>query len=229
MYKYFFKRVLDFFVALLCLPILLLIFLAVAVAIKIDDKGPVFYVAKRIGHKGKLFKLIKFRSMKVNAPDIRLSDGSTYNGEDDPRVTKIGKCLRKTSIDELPQVINVLLGQMSFIGPRPDPEDWIDKYTEEERVFLRVRPGITGYNQAYFRNDADAKTKIKNDVYYATNCSFVFDVKIFFKTIVTVFKHENTYKNTSEESGAREEAEKLRLEIACSKEDEDNENKRIRK
>lgn len=140
MYKYFFKRVLDFFVALLCLPILLLIFLAVAVAIKIDDKGPVFYVAKRIGRKGKLFKLIKFRSMKVNAPDIRLSDGSTYNGEDDPRVTKIGKWLRKTSIDELPQVINVLLGQMSFIGPRPDPEDWIDKYTEEERVFLRVRP-----------------------------------------------------------------------------------------
>ena len=213
--------------ALLCLPFLLLIFVLVAIAIKIDDKGPVFYIAKRVGRKGKLFKLIKFRSMKVNAPDIRLSDGSTYNGEDDPRVTRIGTWLRKTSIDELPQIINVLIGQMSFIGPRPDPEDWINKYTEEEKVFLSVRPGITGYNQAYFRNNADAKTKIKNDVYYAATCSLIFDVKIFFKTIVTVFKHDNTYKNTSEELGAQEEAKKLRLEMARSEEEKEYENGRI--
>ncbi len=229
MYKYFLKRILDFLIALICLPFLLVLFLVVAIAIKIDDHGSVFYVAKRIGRKGKLFNLLKFRSMRVNAPDIRLSDGSTYNGEDDPRVTKIGKWLRKTSIDELPQVVNVLLGQMSFIGPRPDPEDWKDKYSEEERVFLSVRPGITGYSQAYFRNEADAKTKIKNDVYYATHCSFILDFKIFFKTIVTVFRHENTYKNTVDEIEAQEEVKKFRLEIACTEEERENENSRIRK
>ena len=129
--------------------------------------------------------------MKVNAPDVRLKDGSTYNGDDDPRVTKLGKFIRKTSLDEIPQILNVLKGDMSLIGPRPDPLDWLDKYKEEEKVFLNVRPGITGYNQAYFRNSADAQEKIDNDVYYAKNISFVLDVKIIFKTIKTVLFREN--------------------------------------
>ena len=129
--------------------------------------------------------------MKVNAPDIRLKDGSTYNGDDDPRVTKLGRFLRKTSLDEIPQILNVLKGDMSWIGPRPDPLDWLDKYKEEERVFLNVRPGITGYNQAYYRNSADAQEKIDNDVYYAKHISFALDVKIIFKTIKTVLFHEN--------------------------------------
>ena len=162
--------------------------------------------------------------MKVNAPDIRLADGSTYNGDDDPRVTRVGKFIRKTSIDELPQILNVFVGQMSIIGPRPDPEDWLDKYTEEERVFLKVRPGITGYSQAYFRNDADGKEKIKNDVYYAQNCSLWLDVKIFFKTIATVLKRENTYKDMKEETAAQQEVEKLRLESASTLEDKKDEN-----
>lgn len=223
MYKHFFKRVFDFILSLICLPFLLLFFLVVAIAIKIDDRGPVFYSAKRIGRNGKLFKMIKFRSMKVNAPDIRLADGSTYNGDDDPRVTRVGKFIRKTSIDELPQLLNVFVGQMSFIGPRPDPEDWLDKYTDEERVFLSVRPGITGYSQAYFRNEADGKEKIKNDVYYAKHCTLWMDIKIFFKTIATVFKRENTYKDMTEETVAQEEVEKLRLEMACTSEVENNE------
>ena len=224
MYKHFFKRIFDFIMALIALPFFLLVFLVVAIAIKIDDHGPIFYTAKRIGKNGKLFKMIKFRSMKVNAPDIRLADGSTYNSEDDPRVTKVGRFIRKTSIDELPQLFNILLGQMSFIGPRPDPEDWLDKYTEEERVFLTVRPGITGYSQAYFRNEADGQEKIRNDVYYAQHCTFWMDIKIFFKTIATVFKRENTYKNLEEETEAKEEVEKLRLEIACASEENKDEN-----
>jgi lipopolysaccharide/colanic/teichoic acid biosynthesis glycosyltransferase len=133
--------------------------------------------------------------MIVNAPDIRLPDGSTYNAEDDPRVTKIGKFLRKTSIDELPQIFNVLKGEMSFIGPRPDPVDWLNKYTEEEKVFLTVKPGITGYNQAYFRNSVDANTKIKNDIFYAENISFILDLKILLKTLQTVFSRQNIHIN----------------------------------
>lgn len=223
MYKHFFKRIFDFLLSLICLPFLLIFFLGVAIAIKIDDRGPVFYLAKRIGKNGKLFKMVKFRSMKVNAPDIRLADGSTYNGDDDPRVTRVGKFIRKTSIDELPQILNVFVGHMSFIGPRPDPEDWLDKYTDEEKVFLTVRPGITGYSQAYFRNDADGKQKIKNDVYYAQHCTLCMDIKIFFKTIATVFKKENTYKNMTEETAAQEEVDKLRLEMAGASEVENNE------
>jgi undecaprenyl phosphate N,N'-diacetylbacillosamine 1-phosphate transferase len=201
MYINFFKRSIDIFFALICLPILLLIFIIVAPFIVLTDKGPIFYNAERIGKNGKLFKMYKFRSMLVNAPDIRLPDGSTYNGEDDPRVTKIGEFLRKTSLDEAPQILNVLKGDMSLIGPRPDPPDWIDRYSDEVRIFLRVRPGITGYSQAYFRNSADGEEKMKNDAYYALNCSFLLDVKIFFKTLVVVIKRENTYKDTKSEMG----------------------------
>ena len=150
-----------------------------------------FYSGKRLGRYGKPVPMHKFRSMKVNAPDIRLADGSTYNGDDDPRVTKLGKFIRQTSLDEIPQILNVLKGDMSLIGPRPDPLDWLDKYKEEEKVFLNVRPGITGYNQAYYRNSADAQEKIDNDVYYAKNISFALDVKIILKTVKTVLFREN--------------------------------------
>lgn len=199
MYKKFFKRIFDIIFAVISLPILVSVFIIFAPLIKITDKGPIFYNANRVGKNGKLFKMYKFRSMKVNAPDIRLTDGSTYNGEDDPRVTNIGRCMRKTSIDELPQIINVLMGSMSLIGPRPDPPDWLEKYPEEVKVFLSVRPGITGYSQAFFRNSVDGEEKMKNDVYYAVNCSFLLDVKIFFKTIISVLRKENMYKDTGRE------------------------------
>lgn len=188
------KRFLDIVCCIIILPFFLLVLVIVFFLIKKDDDGPMFYSAYRIGRYGKLFKMYKFRSMRVNAPDIRTSDGSTYNGKDDSRVTKVGKFLRETSIDELPQVINVLKGDMSFIGPRPDPPDWIDRYPDEIRVFLKVRPGITGYNQAYYRNDADSMTKMKNDAYYACNYSFFFDIKILLKTFEVVFKHTGIYR-----------------------------------
>jgi undecaprenyl phosphate N,N'-diacetylbacillosamine 1-phosphate transferase len=198
MYKRFFKRFFDIVFAVISLSILSLVFIVVAPLIKLSDGGPIFYNANRIGKNGKLFKMYKFRSMEVNAPDIRLPDGSTYNGEDDPRVTKIGKFLRKTSIDELPQLLNVLIGDMSLIGPRPDPSDWLNRYPEEVKIFLIVKPGITGYSQAYFRNSVDGEEKMKNDVYYALNYSFLLDVKIFFKTIASVLKRENMYKDIVE-------------------------------
>jgi len=197
MYRRFFKRFIDIFIAMIGLPVLFLIYIFVGPLIKLTDRGPVFYNAQRIGKDGKIFKMFKFRSMMVDAPDLRLPDGSTYNGEDDPRVTQIGNLLRKTSLDEAPQIINVLFGDMSLIGPRPDPPDWLNRYHKEIKVFLTVRPGITGYSQAYFRNSADGEDKMKNDAYYALNCSFLIDIKIFFKTITVVFKRENTYKETS--------------------------------
>ena len=210
MYKHFLKRIFDFLISFLALPFILLAIIIFGPIIFFTDRGPIFYCGKRIGRNGKPFKMIKFRSMRVNAPDIRLEDGSTYNGEDDPRVTKIGKFLRKTSIDEIPQLLNVFVGQMSIIGPRPDPIDWLDKYPEDIKIFLTVRPGITGYSQAYFRNSADGYQKMQNDAYYAKKISFWFDVKIFFKTIGTVFKRENTYKDVSSEEQAVEEANNLK-------------------
>lgn len=195
MYKHVVKRIIDVILSLIGMPFFLLSFVVVAPLIYFTDKGPIFYNAERIGQHGRLFKMYKYRSMYVNAPDIRLADGSTYNGEDDPRVTKIGKILRKTSIDEIPQVLNVFLGNMSVIGPRPDTPKGAHRYPEEEKYFLQVKPGITGYSQAYYRNSVDGKTKAQHDMYYAQHISFVFDVKIFFKTIETVLLGRGTYKD----------------------------------
>ena len=210
MYKRYIKRCLDIIIGILGLPFFLLALLIFGPIIRHTDKDPVFYNAKRIGKDGKLFKMYKFRSMYVNAPDIRLADGSTYNGEDDPRVTKIGKFMRATSIDELPQVLNILNGTMSLIGPRPDPPDWLDRYPEDIKVFLTVRPGLTGYSQAFFRNGADGEQKMKDDAYYAEHVSFRLDVKIFIKTISMVLGLGNTYKDLSAEEDAIKQAEAIK-------------------
>lgn len=162
-----------------------------SIFIKTEDKGPIFYMANRTGRYGNTFKMFKLRSMKVNAPDIRLVDGSTYNGDNDPRTTKFGKFARKTSIDELPQVINILKGDMTFIGPRPDTPIGSAAYTEEEKIILTVRPGVTGYNQAVNRNSVLTKEKLKNDIYYVKHLSLWFDIKIVFMTIATVLGHKN--------------------------------------
>ncbi len=191
MYALFFKRVFDLMIGLLALPLVLLFIFVISPFIWFEDKGPIFYKAKRISKNGGVFKMYKFRSMKVNAPDIRLENGDTFNGDDDPRVTKIGRFLRKTSIDEIPQFLNVLIGNMSFIGPRPDTPDFLEVYKKEYPDILTIKPGITGYNQAYFRNSIDGKEKMKNDDYYAKNLTFLMDMKIMFKTIKTVLLKEN--------------------------------------
>lgn len=198
MYSKIVKRVFDFLIGLIVLPFVALITIIIAPFIYFCDKGPIFYNASRLGKDGKPFKMYKFRSMMVNAPDIRNQDGSTYNGYDDPRVTKIGRFMRKTSIDELPQFWNVLFGDMSLIGPRPDPLDDMEIYTEYQKKKLAVRPGITGYNQAYYRNSVEQNEKFEHDVYYAEHISFSLDVKIFFKTVVTVLSHNSVYNDASE-------------------------------
>ena len=191
------KRTFDLLFSLvLMIPIGIVIGIS-AIFIKAEDGGPVFYMAERTGRFGIPFKMYKLRSMKVTAPDIRLADGSTYNGEDDPRVTRFGRFARKTSIDELPQVINILKGEMSFIGPRPDTPMYLDKYTDEERMALTVRPGITGYNQAIKRNAVLTKEKLKNDVYYVKHLSLWFDIKIVFMTVITVLSHRNINRSTA--------------------------------
>ncbi len=195
MYKHFFKRLIDFIIALVILPFLLVIIIIVAPIIYFDDPGPVFYPSRRAGYKGKIFGMLKFRSMKVNAPDIRNADGSTFNSEDDPRQTRVGKILRKTSVDELPQLLNVLVGQMALIGPRPVLESQLASFTEEEKGKLDVLPGITGYTQAYHRNQLPTHEERMQDAWYAQHVSLGLDVKIFFKTIETVIHPSRVYRN----------------------------------
>lgn len=200
MYKKYIKRLLDIIFSLLLLIIIIPIIFIVGLIIKIEDRGSIFYLGERLGKDKKVFKMYKLRSMKVNAPDIRNEDGSTYNSEDDPRLTKIGKFIRKTSIDELPQVINILKGDMSFIGPRPDLPEAINIYNDNEKRKLIVRPGITGYNQAYFRNSVISSEKFKNDVFYVDNVSFVLDIKILIQTLKSVILRKNIFVNKNYDS-----------------------------
>lgn len=196
MYRKFFKRLLDILVSLIALPFVLLVLIIVIPLIYFSDRGPVFYNAPRLGRGGKVFKMYKLRSMRVNAPDIRNADGSTYNGDDDPRVTKIGRFIRKTSIDELPQFFNVLIGNMSIVGPRAHLATGycgFDTLDDMHRHRLGVLPGITGYSQAYYRNAALAEEKLQHDCYYVDHMSFALDVKILLQTVKSVLKRENIY------------------------------------
>lgn len=194
MYKHFFKRLFDLIIALFALPFVLLLILIMVPLIWLTDRGPTFYNAQRVGLNGKIFKMFKFRSMKVNAPDIRNTDGSTFNSSDDPRVTRIGRFIRKTSIDEIPQILNVLIGDMSFVGPRPVlPGILYAEYDDVRRKRLTVRPGITGYSQAYFRNSVGQEEKFLQDCYYTDHVSLLFDLKILFHTAYSVLKRENVF------------------------------------
>lgn len=194
MYKKFFKRLIDILLSLIALPFVLLAIVIMAPFIYLEDRGPVFYNAQRRGKDGKPFKMFKLRSMYVNAPDIRNADGSTFNSAKDPRVTKVGRFMRKTSVDELPQILNVLIGDMSFIGPRPTLTTTpYDQLPELSKKRLQMRPGITGYVQAYYRNSIGQEEKVRLACYYIDNVSFLMDVKIILQTVKSVLKHENIY------------------------------------
>lgn len=194
MYRRFFKRLIDIVGAIILLPFVLIEIIILAPIIWLTDRGPVFYNANRAGKGYKPFKMFKLRSMYVNSPDLKNPDGSTFNSENDPRVTPIGKFMRKTSLDEFPQFINVLIGDMSFIGPRPklySKEMSLDMMNEDWRDSFKVKPGISGYAQAYFRNSITQDEKFHWDAYYANNISFLMDVKIILKTIKSVLLREN--------------------------------------
>lgn len=194
MYKRFFKRVIDILIGLIALPFVLFVIVVFGPIIYLTDKGPIFYNANRAGKDYKPFKMFKLRSMYVNSPDLKNPDGSTFNSDNDPRVTPIGSFLRKTSLDEFPQFLNVLLGDISFIGPRPKlylPEKYPNGLPEYMKKSFTVKPGVTGYAQAYFRNSITNEDKFKWDGFYAENISFMMDLKIILKTIKSVLFREN--------------------------------------
>ena len=194
MYAKYIKRILDFTLSLIALIVLSPVFVIIAIAIKIDSKGPIFFLQERLGKNGKIFKIIKFRTMVVNAEHI--GDGLKVKSENDNRITKIGKFLRKTSLDELPQLINVIKGDMSIVGPRPPvtyhPYKYED-YSEEQKRRFAVRPGITGLAQVKVRNSVTWDERIIIDVEYAKKVTFIQDFKIIIKTVVKVFEKENIY------------------------------------
>ena len=206
MYRNFFKRIFDLVLAIMALPFWLIILVIVGQMIYFQDKGSIFYNAPRLGKDGKIFKMYKFRSMKMNAPDLRNEDGSTFNAEDDPRLTKIGKFIRKTSLDETPQLLNIIKGDMSIIGPRPDLPEHMELYEGNEVRKLEIRPGVTGYNQAYFRNTIPWKERIKNDIYYIDHLTMWMDIKVFFKTAVSVLKREDVFVEQKSENKNGEKA-----------------------
>lgn len=195
MYTKYFKRFMDIILTILALPGFIAIFIVVSIFIKLEDGGPIIHKSRRIGKDFKIFYMYKFRSMVVNAPIIFNEDGSTYSSRSDSRVTKIGRVIRESSIDETPQLFNVLIGNMSLIGPRAGDVESIGTYLEDEVAKTYVKPGITGYSQAYYRNSLGVREKRLMDVWYVKNISFLLDVKILFKTIVTVVKREGIYRN----------------------------------
>ena len=192
------KRFFDIIISLLMMPFLLLFIVVFGLVIWLEDHGPVFYNAPRMGKGFKPFKMFKFRSMKVNAPDLVMEDGSTYNGADDPRMTRIGAFMRRASIDEFPQFLNVLKGDMSIVGPRPDLERETELYQGNEGDKLLVKPGITGWAAVSGRNAIQWHDRLKLDVEYVHNVSFAFDVKIFFLTFKTIFSQEGVYVESPE-------------------------------
>lgn len=194
MYRFVLKRVIDIIGALILLPFVLLEIIILAPLIWLTDKGPVFYNANRAGKDYKPFKMFKLRSMYVNSPDLKNADGSTFNSDNDPRVTPVGRIMRKTSLDEFPQFLNILIGDMSFVGPRPKLyiEGRLDQDVSDEfRKSFTVKPGVTGYAQAYYRNSITQDEKIHWDAYYADNVSCWLDFKIIWQTVVAVLARKN--------------------------------------
>jgi undecaprenyl phosphate N,N'-diacetylbacillosamine 1-phosphate transferase len=197
MYVRYVKRLLDIAASLILLPFMVIAILVMAPIIYIDDPGPVFYNAPRRGKGGRVFTMFKLRSMRTNAPDLRNPDGSTFSSGNDPRLTRVGRLMRKLSIDELPQILNVLLGDMSFVGPRPTlPTTPYEKLSDLSKARLAVRPGITGYAQAYYRNSITQEEKFRYDCYYIENISFVMDLKILVRTAMTVLARRNINSGT---------------------------------
>lgn len=197
------KRTIDVIGSLVGMVLLVPATIAIYIARKVlkEDDGPIFYTQLRIGKNGKQFRLYKFRSMCMNA-DEKLKEYLESNEkarkefeenqklQHDPRITKLGHFLRKTSLDELPQMLNILKGEMSFVGPRPVVEKEIEKYGENKEKLLSVKPGLTGYWQVNGRSNTTYEERMNMELYYAENCSLWLDIKIFFKTFITVFKKE---------------------------------------
>lgn len=182
----FIKRLTDILISIILLIFTFPILILAAIAIKIDSKGPVFFLHERTGLNGKTFKMIKFRGMVDNA----LAVGPELTQVNDPRVTRIGKILRRTSIDEIPQVINVLKGEMSIIGPRPEITSITSKYSDYQKKVFEFKPGITGISQINGRQMLTPEQRTEMEINYYHNENFLFDLKILFKTFFVVISNE---------------------------------------
>ncbi|WP_297455324.1 undecaprenyl-phosphate galactose phosphotransferase WbaP [Persephonella sp.] len=199
------KRTFDILLSIFLLPFLLILVLIIAVLIKLDSPGPIFFVQQRIGKGGRTIKVYKFRSMYIDSqerlkeilekdPEARKEWETYFKLKNDPRVTKVGKFLRKTSLDELPQIFNVLKGDMSFVGPRPVTKEEIEKYYKDyASYYYMVRPGITGLWQVSGRSNTDYDFRVTLDSWYVLNWSLWLDIIILFKTVKVVLKREGAY------------------------------------
>lgn len=188
------KRALDLCIALCAMIVLCPVMLLVALAVKLDSPGPVFYTHNRVGQNGKLLKLYKFRSMYINAkemmenftPEQKAEFAENFKLRHDPRITRVGKLIRRTSLDELPQLLNILKGELSVVGPRPVVEKELEKYGEFDSLFLSVTPGLTGYWAAYSRSDCSYEERIAMELHYVRNANFWWDIKIILATFRSV-------------------------------------------
>lgn len=194
----FFKRAFDLISSLIALIVFSPIFIIVAIAIRLDSDGDIVFGHTRIGKNGKPIKIYKFRTMVKNSKEVfdnfteeqKREYYTNFKLDDDPRITKVGNFLRKTSLDELPQLFNIIKGDMSIVGPRPIVEKEIEKYGIYANKMFSVIPGLTGYWQANGRSDTTYDERVKMDMYYIDNRSFLMDMKIIFKTVLSVIKKE---------------------------------------
>lgn len=203
-YKHFLKRVIDFILSLIGLIVLSPVFIILCIWIKLDSKGPIFFRQKRVGKNKKHFNILKFRTMYIDTP----KDMPTHMlSNPDQYITKAGKFLRKTSLDELPQIINILKGEMAIIGPRPALWNQDDLIAERDKYGANdIKPGLTGWAQINGRDELEIDVKASLDGYYVEHMSFSFDVKCFFGTITSVLKHEGVVEGGTGELHKEEEA-----------------------
>ena len=190
------KRILDIVVSVVGLIIAFLPMVVIALLIKLESPGPAIYIHHRIGKNGKPLPLLKFRSMRMDAdkmidnfsPEQKAEWLENFKLDNDPRITRIGRFLRKSSIDELPQLVNVLKGELSIVGPRPVVEEELEKYGDQRAKFLSVTPGLTGYWQAYARSNCTYEKRVEMELYYVDNANFWWDIKIIFATFGAVLR-----------------------------------------
>jgi lipopolysaccharide/colanic/teichoic acid biosynthesis glycosyltransferase len=193
------KRAFDFFASLVALVVLAPILAAVAVAVRVSSPGPVIFRAQRAGLGGRPFDMLKFRTMRQGSADLRNPDGSTFNAADDPRLTRTGSWLRRTSLDELPQLWNVIRGDMSLVGPRPDLPDQLRLYTEADYGRLQVRPGITGLAQVRGRNRLTWQQRREVDLEYVSSRTMWLDLSILARTVPGVLSGRGVFGATHDE------------------------------
>ncbi|MFT8316339.1 MAG: sugar transferase [Clostridium sp.] len=194
----FFKRSFDIISSSCAIIVFSPVLIIISILVKCDSKGSVFFAHKRLGKNGKIIGVFKYRTMVQNAEDLlkkltpeqKREYETNFKLENDPRITKIGQFLRKTSLDELPQLFNILLGNMSVVGPRPIVEKELNKYGDFSDKLLSVKPGLTGNWQANGRSDTTYEERVKLDIEYINNRNFWYDIKIILKTVITVLRRE---------------------------------------